>query len=242
MNKKTNILIVNDDGIEAYGIAKLAAMAANFGDVWVVAPEGQCSGMSQRLTIFSELNVQEREFPATVRAAYSVSGTPADCVKTAIKSLLPVKPDVVFSGINSGFNTGFDIAYSGTVGAAMEALLNGVPAIAFSETHVGCREVTDMFLYEIARELIKRPLAGEIWNVNFPDCTLNEYKGILRDVKIEPHCFFENFYNTAENENGCALSPYAELLDPERAENGSDLWAVLHGYIAIGRVKNMLLG
>ena len=148
----------------------------------------------------------------------------------------------MFSGINSGFNTGFDIAYSGTVGAAMEALLNGVPAIAFSETHVGCREVTDMFLYEIARELIKRPLAGEIWNVNFPDCTLNEYRGILRDVKIEPHCFFENFYNIAENENGCALSPYAELLDPERAENGSDLWAVLHGYIAIGRVKNMLLG
>ena len=78
MNKKTNILIVNDDGIDSYGIAKLAAMAANFGDVWVVAPEGQCSGMSQRLTIFSELNVQEREFPATVRAAYSVSGTPAD--------------------------------------------------------------------------------------------------------------------------------------------------------------------
>ena len=93
MNKKTNILIVNDDGIESYGIAKLAAMAANFGDVWVVAPEGQCSGMSQRLTIFSELNVQEREFPATVRAAYSVSGTPADCVKVALKSLLPVWPD-----------------------------------------------------------------------------------------------------------------------------------------------------
>ena len=242
MNKRLNILVANDDGIASPGLLRLANAAARLGDVWVAAPAGQCSGMSQRLTIFSELNVQERDFPATVRAAYSVSGTPADCVKTAIKSLLPVKPDVVFSGINSGFNTGFDIAYSGTVGAAMEALLNGVPAIAFSETHVGCREVTDMFLYEIARELIKRPLAGEIWNVNFPDCTLNEYRGILRDVTIEPHCFFENFYNTAENENGCALSPYAELLDPERAENGSDLWAVLHGYIAIGRVKNMLLG
>ena len=127
MNKKTNILIVNDDGIESYGIAKLAAMAANFGDVWVVAPEGQCSGMSQRLTIFSELNVQEREFPATVRAAYSVSGTPADCVKVALKSLLPVWPDYVFSGINAGFNAGYDIAYSGTVGAAMEAVLHDIP-------------------------------------------------------------------------------------------------------------------
>ena len=242
MNKRLNILVANDDGIASPGLLRLANAAARLGDVWVAAPAGQCSGMSQKITIAGEISVEKRNFPADVKAAYSISGTPADCVKTAIKSLLPVKPDVVFSGINSGFNTGFDIAYSGTVGAAMEALMNGVPAIACSDSHGGCREVTDMFLYEIARELIKRPLAGEIWNVNFPDCTLNEYKGILRDVKIEPHCFFENFYNTAENENGCALSPYAELLDPERAENGSDLWAVLHGYIAIGRVKNMLLG
>ena len=242
MDKKLKILLVNDDGISSPGIVHLAEMAMQLGEVWVAAPSSQCSAMSQKLTIFQPLDVEEYDFPLPVAGAYSIGGTPADCVKTALKAVLPIRPDVVFSGINSGFNTGFDIAYSGTVGAAMEALLNGVPAIAFSETHVGCREVTDMFLYEIARELIKRPLAGEIWNVNFPDCTLNEYKGILRDVKIEPHCFFENFYNTAENENGCALSPYAELLDPERAENGSDLWAVLHGYIAIGRVKNMLLG
>ena len=233
MNKRLNILVANDDGIASPGLLRLANAAARLGDVWVAAPQGQCSGMSQKITIAGEISIEKRNFPADVKAAYAIGGTPADCVKTAIKSLLPV---------NSGFNMGFDIAYSGTVGAAMEALLNGVPAIAFSETHVGCREVTDMFLYEIARELIKRPLAGEIWNVNFPDCTLNEYRGILRDVKIEPHCFFENFYNTAENENGCALSPYAELLDPECTEKGSDLWAVLHGYIAIGRVKNMLLG
>lgn len=242
MNKRLNILVANDDGIDSPGLLRLANAAARLGDVWVAAPAGQCSGMSQKITIAGEISVEKRELPADVKAAYAIGGTPADCVKTAIKSLLPVKPDVVFSGINSGFNTGFDIAYSGTVGAAMEALLNGVPAIAFSETHVGCREVTDMFLYEIARELIQRPLAGEIWNVNFPDCTLNEYKGILRDVKIEQHCFYENHYTRAEKENSCALSPYAELLDPERTENGSDLWAVLHGYIAIGRVKNMILG
>ena len=242
MDKKLKILLVNDDGISSPGIVHLAEMAMQLGEVWVAAPSSQCSAMSQKLTIFQPLDVEEYDFPLPVAGAYSIGGTPADCVKTALKALLPIRPDVVFSGINIGYNAGFDIAYSGTVGAAMEALLNGVPAIAFSETHVGCREVTDMFLYEIARELIQRPLAGEIWNVNFPDCTLNEYRGILRDVKIEPHCFFENFYNTAENENGCALSPYAELLDPEYTEKGSDLWAVLHGCIAIGRVKNMLLG
>ena len=242
MNKRLNILVANDDGIASPGLLRLANAAARLGDVWVAAPAGQCSGMSQKITIAGEISIEKRNFPADVKAAYAIGGTPADCVKTAIKSLLPIKPDVVISGINSGFNTGFDIAYSGTVGAAMEALLNGVPAIAFSETHVGCREVTDMFLYEIARELIKRPLAGEIWNVNFPDCTLNEYRGIMRDVKIEPHCFFDNIYNRVETENGCTLSPSAKLLTAENAAEGSDLWAVLHGYIAIGRVKNMLLG
>ena len=210
MNKRLNILVANDDGIASPGLLRLANASARLGDVWVAAPAGQCSGMSQKITIAGEISVEKRNFPADVKAAYAIGGTPADCVKTAIKSLLPIKPDVVFSGINSGFNTGFDIAYSGTVGAAMEALLNGVPAIAFSETHVGCREVTDMFLYEIARELIKRPLAGEIWNVNFPDCTLNEYRGIMRDVKIEPHCFFDNIYNRVETENGCTLSPSAK--------------------------------
>ena len=128
MNKRLNILVANDDGIASPGLLRLANAAARLGDVWVAAPAGQCSGMSQKITIAGEISVEKRNFPADVKAAYVISGTPADCVKTAIKSLLPVKPDVVFSGINSGFNTGFDIAYSGTVGAAMEALLNGVPA------------------------------------------------------------------------------------------------------------------
>lgn len=190
MNKKTNILIVNDDGIESYGIAKLAAMAANFGDVWVVAPEGQCSGMSQRLTIFSELNVQEREFPATVRAAYSVSGTPADCVKVALKSLLPVWPDYVFSGINAGFNAGYDIAYSGTVGAAMEAVLHDIPAIAFSTQHDGSYEITDKYLMPIAEELMQKSNAGEIWNVNFPGGQACDFKGIIRGAEAAQSFFF----------------------------------------------------
>ena len=235
------VLLTNDDGIRAEGLRAMYRALREAGHtVHVVAPMHEQSGVGHSLTFFDPLRAHKIEEPDF--EGLGLYGTPTDCVKLALGNLLKKRPDMVISGINAGSNVGPDILYSGTVGAAMEALLNGVPAIAFSETHVGCREVTDMFLYEIARELIQRPLAGEIWNVNFPDCTLNEYKGILRDVKIEPHCFFENFYNTAENENGCALSPYAELLDPERAENGSDLWAVLHGYIAIGRVKNMLLG
>lgn len=240
MNKKTNILIVNDDGIEAYGIAKLAAMAANFGDVWVVAPEGQCSGMSQRLTIFSELNVQEREFPATVRAAYSVSGTPADCVKVALKSLLPVWPDYVFSGINAGFNAGYDIAYSGTVGAAMEAVLHDIPAIAFSTQHDGSYEITDKYLMPIAEELMQKSNAGEIWNVNFPGGQACDFKGIIRGAEAAQSFFFENDYQKLERDGKIVFTPFAKLLGPNDAPKGTDVWAVLNGYIAIGRIENAL--
>ena len=240
MNKKTNILIVNDDGIESYGIAKLAAMAANFGDVWVVAPEGQCSGMSQRLTIFSGLNVQEREFPATVRAAYSVSGTPADCVKVALKSLLPVWPDYVFSGINAGFNAGYDIAYSGTVGAAMEAVLHDIPAIAFSTQHDGSYEITDKYLMPIAEELMQKSNAGEIWNVNFPGGQACDFKGIIRGTEAAQSFFFENDYQKLERDGKIVFTPFAKLLGPNDAPKGTDVWAVLNGYIAIGRIKNAL--
>ena len=240
MNKKTNILIVNDDGIESYGIAKRAAMAANFGDVWVVAPEGQCRGMSQRLTIFSELNVQEREFPATVRAAYSVSGTPADCVKVALKSLLPVWPDYVFSGINAGFNAGYDIAYSGTVGAAMEAVLHDIPAIAFSTQHDGSYEITDKYLMPIAEELMQKSNAGEIWNVNFPGGQACDFKGIIRGTEAAQSFFFENDYQKLERDGKIVFTPFAKLLGPNDAPKGTDVWAVLNGYIAIGRIKNAL--
>ena len=80
---------------------------------------------------WEKLVLTPHDFPVPVEGAWSLSGTPADCVQVALDGLLPVKPDFVFSGMNNGYNTGMDIAYSGTVGAAMEALMNGIPAIAF---------------------------------------------------------------------------------------------------------------
>lgn len=240
MNNRRNILIANDDGIQSPGIVRLAEAASNFGDVWVVAPEGQCSGMSQKLTIFNELNAMRRDFPSAVKGAYAISGTPADCVKVALKSLMPAAPDVVFSGINAGYNAGYDIAYSGTIGAAMEAVLHGIPAIAFSESHDGCHEVTDKYLCAIMEELIDQPLYGEIWNVNFPGCPEAGFRGIIRDIEPAPNFFFDNDYNSAEEKNGYVLTPYARLLGPDDAPRGSDVWAVLNGYIAIGRIRNMV--
>ena len=127
-----NILISNDDGIRAEGIARLAAAALPFGRVYVAAPQSQCSGMSQKLTIRGTLAVEQADFPVPVEAAWAVGGTPADCVKAAVKALVPCRPDVVLTGVNQGWNAGLDIAYSGTIGAALEGVMSGIPAIAFS--------------------------------------------------------------------------------------------------------------
>lgn len=142
--------------------------------------------------------------------AYSIGGTPADCVKTALKAVLPIRPDVVFSGINIGYNAGFDIAYSGTVAAAMEAVMNGIPAIAFSAQHDGSYDVTDRYILDIARELLAAPLApGEIWNVNFPGCPLDEFKGILHERTIAPKFIFDNTYSANHRSGGMTLIPDA---------------------------------
>ena len=119
------ILITNDDGINAIGIHKLAEMAKKLGEVWVVAPEGQCSAMSQKITVSDKIRLAKApDFPVSGVKAYRLGGTPADCVKVAVEYLMTEKPDVVFSGINNGYNAGIEVSYSGTVAAAMEALLN----------------------------------------------------------------------------------------------------------------------
>lgn len=241
--KRLKILIANDDGIESEGLLRLARMAAKLGDVWVCAPAGQCSAMSQRLTIFNELTVQERSLDADVKAAYSLTGTPADCVKVALSHLLPEKPDYVFSGINFGYNTGYDIAYSGTVGAAMEAVMSHIPAIAFSSQHDGSFDVTDQYLLPLARELIEKGQGeGEIWNVNFPGCPLEAFKGILYDRKICAADMFDNYYIETDLGNGARrLEVHAKCIQADVAQEGTDIRAVLDNYISVSKIKSMVL-
>ena len=241
MMKRLKILIANDDGIRSEGIAHLARAAAQFGSVWVAAPERQCSGMSVRLTISetSEMAVYRYDFPAPVEAAWSVDGTPADCVKVALHALLPFTPDVVLSGINDGMNAGLDVAYSGTVGAATEAALHGIPAIAVSMRDDKSFEVTDHYLPAILEELLDQPPArGELWNVNFPTCPLSDCRGILRDRFPEKRSYYENYYHCVREENGVQyLSPKATVLRPDEVTDGSDIQAVLNGFVSIGKVR-----
>lgn len=240
-SNRYRILVVNDDGIQAEGIRRLAAAAARLGEVVVAAPKNQCSAMSHRITVFQPLEVKRVEFPVEGVTAFQVDGTPADCVKAALSGLMPERPDFVFSGINYGYNAGADILYSGTVGAAMEGLLHGIPAIAFSSEKDGGYEITDQWLLPIAKELMEKdPGQGCIWNVNFPGGSPAQLKGIRRDVKPSAHPFYQDYYERTEEEAGCFyLNPaYVPIT---QAEPESDIQAVLEHFIAVGAIRNTVL-
>ncbi len=173
------ILVTNDDGILAPGIKVLQKIAMSLSkDVWVVAPAVEQSATAHSLTIRRPLEVR-RLSPRR----FAVEGTPTDCVLLAINQLIKGrKPDLVLSGVNRGANLGEDITYSGTVAAAMEATLLGIPAIAFSQSrhkqHVYWT-VAEHYIPEIIKKV--RDMAwpkGVLLNVNFPHCPVNEVKGI----------------------------------------------------------------
>ncbi|WP_084596311.1 5'/3'-nucleotidase SurE [Pseudomonas massiliensis] len=164
------VLLTNDDGIDAPGLATLEAVANDLGvEVWVVAPDHDQSGVSHALSLHQPLRVTNRG-----SRRFSVSGTPGDCVAMAICELMPARPQLVLSGINKGANLGRETAFSGTVGAAMAALLMGLPAIALSQAFTR----RDAVRWETARQLapgVIRQLWAARWspdaclNVNFPD-------------------------------------------------------------------------
>ncbi len=163
------ILISNDDGYQAPGIVALHDALQSIADVEVVAPEHNNSAKSNALTLHSPLYVH--------RAANGfryVNGTPADCVHIALTGLLGYRPDLVVSGINNGANMGDDTIYSGTVGAAMEGYLFGIPAIAFSQVDKGWGEIESAArkAREIVQQMERQKLVGEapwLLNVNIPN-------------------------------------------------------------------------
>ena len=238
------ILVVNDDGIAAPGLAALAHVAAELGEVWVVAPSEQCSGMSQKLSLFNEMPLRAAPFPIPVQAAWSLGGTPADCVKVALDHLLDFKPDYIFSGVNDGWNAGYDIAYSGTIGACYEAVMNGVPAIAFSTRGRSELELAEQYMPRLARELIARGQGpGEIWNVNFPGGSVSELRGVLYGRAIAPMQLYNGVFTARDHPEGHRmLSQRGVPIGPGIAPAGSDIAAVLDGYISVGKIMSPVMG
>jgi 5'-nucleotidase len=170
------ILVSNDDGYQAPGIAALAEAMRSLGDVTVVAPEQNSSGASNSLTLNRPLTVWQAPGGATV-----VTGTPSDCVHVALTGLLDHRPDLIVSGINDGQNMGDDTIYSGTVAAAMEGYLFGIPAIAFSLVDKGNAHLDSAA--RVARDIVarylRRPIAAPfLLNVNIPNLPHGDIKGV----------------------------------------------------------------
>ncbi len=234
------ILITNDDGIHSKGLERLAGIASAFGRVWVVAPDGQRSAASHSITFHHPLDVFPCDYPVRGVRAFTCSGTPADCARIGILHLLPEKPDVLLSGINFGYNMASDIQYSGTVGAAFEAERHGVPAIALSEGTGDDHRLTDRELPGILEMLIGRKLpAGQVYNVNFPQCSPEECKGILENRTVSRGAIYRGRYTEEEKLPGGGIRLRAEGIYNEESEEGTDFRALIDKYISISVIRNI---
>ncbi|MFO1345924.1 MAG: 5'/3'-nucleotidase SurE [Rhodocyclaceae bacterium] len=223
------ILLSNDDGYFAPGIDHLARALADLGEITVVAPERDRSGASNSLTLDRPLSLRR-----TANGFYHVNGTPTDCVHLAVTGMLDTLPDMVVSGINHGANMGDDTIYSGTVAAATEGYLLGVPAIAMSL--VGKSGTHFATAAHVAHQLVQRYLANPVkepmlLNVNVPDIPLAELKGIKvtrlgRRHKAEPVVKA----TTPRGETVYWVGAAGEAAD---AGEGTDFHAVASNYASV---------
>ncbi|WP_108652347.1 5'/3'-nucleotidase SurE [Dongshaea marina] len=222
------ILISNDDGVHAEGISVLSLALSEIAEVVTVAPDRNCSGASNSLTLETPLRVQ----PVEGSGFLAVNGTPTDCVHLALNELVSPEPDLVISGINHGANLGDDVIYSGTVAAATEGRHLGLPAIAISL--VGDKHFASaaQVAVQLVKRLQKQPLpADQILNVNVPDLPYAELKGFKITRQGARHRA-EEMIRTQDPRGKTIfwLGPPGERQD---AGDGTDFAAVDEGFVSI---------
>jgi len=211
------ILISNDDGISAPGLAALLEAVADLGELTVVAPDSPQSAAGHAITLQHPLTVQPVHLSDLCSAAFSVDGRPADCVRLAIKQIMPSPPDLVLTGINAGANVGVNVFYSGTVAAAAEAVICGRPAVAFSASLAGGGQPDFARVAELCRWVLERlplpPEARGLVNVNIP--TLGPAKPLGVRVVHQSTAELDDRYH-----------PHGD--EPQRAYKLSDEYAFAH--------------
>ncbi|GFZ83301.1 5'-nucleotidase SurE [Rickettsiales bacterium] len=226
------VLITNDDGIQATGLSVLESIANKiFEEVWVVAPDTECSGFAHSIT-----GLRPIRFRQLSERRFSISGTPADCVIMAVNEIMAhKKPDLVLSGVNRGDNIGECVTYSGTVGAAMEAALSGIPAIALSQAYKRHHPVPWKIAEELGVQLMKK-FAAMGWpkklflNVNFPMQTPVKGIAVTKQGKNIAHCAVTSNIDPRG-------MPYYWLdtlrHNPEKDPENTDISSLQEGYITI---------
>jgi 5'-nucleotidase len=232
-NKQPLILITNDDGVHAKGINELIEGIRSLGEVVVIAPDGARSGMSSAISSLNpiRLNLVKKEEGLTV---YSCTGTPVDCVKLGVNEILERKPDLLVSGINHGSNSAICVIYSGTIGAALEGCILGIPSLGVSlEDHSADADFSQAVKYGklVAEKILKDGLPkGVCLNLNVP--SIPEVKGLK--ISTQTKGYWAKEFQRSQDPMGKTvywLTGRFTNEDPDNEQN--DEWALSHGYAAL---------
>lgn len=236
--KRPLILVTNDDGISSKGISTLIRAVKPFGDIVVVAPDSPQSGMGHAITIHDPIRLNPSDLH-NVKQEFSTSGTPVDCVKLAVYEVLKSKPDLLVSGINHGANTATNVLYSGTMSAAVEGSMEGIPSIGFSLDSFDS-DADFGVAAEVVRIVVQKALQNGLpentcLNVNIPYISLEEHQGI--HVCRQAHAFWEDRFESRKDQFG---RPYfwltGDFKDVEQSEE-SDLYWISKGYTTVVPTK-----
>jgi 5'-nucleotidase len=235
MNSKPLILVTNDDGITAPGIRMLIEVMNEIGDVVVVAPDSPQSAMGHAITINSTLHCHKIKVTEGPQEEFSCSGTPADCVKLAVNELMDKKPDLCVSGINHGSNSSINVIYSGTMSAAIEAGIQGIPAIGFSLLDFSWNaDFTPLkkIISQITLEALSHKIPwGVVLNVNFPKLREQQIKGIkiCRQAKAN---WVEEFDKRTNPMGKKYYWLTGTFVNDDKGED-TDEWALSKGFVSV---------
>ena len=230
------ILLTNDDGINAPGLAVLEKIAAALSDdIWIVAPADEQSGAGHSLSLSHPIRLRTH-----AERRFSVTGTPTDAVAMALKQVLPEPPDLILSGVNRGANLGDDITYSGTVSAAMEGALAGIRSIALSQVYRRAApgenvrfDAAESWGEQVLRPLVDIPFAERtLVNINFPGVAAKEVKGI-RTVRQGFHDYARGSLTKCVDPRGFPYYWFGLDALEHTPGHESDLEAIADGYISV---------
>lgn len=237
VTRKPRILVCNDDGIDAPGIYALVQELRRIGSVTVAAPDKQQSAVGHAITMSYPLRMKEFRKDGKF-FGYAVQGTPADCVKLAVRAILKQKPDLVVSGINHGSNTAISIIYSGTVSAATEGTILGIPSIAASVTTYGKVDFrfSAKFVRKLAVQVLKKGLPERtLLNVNVPPLKEVDIKGVL--VTRQGRSVWNDTFDTRRDPGNKEYFWLTGGLDEADTDLEFDQAAVRKNYISISPIQ-----
>ncbi len=231
------VLVSNDDGIYATGINTLVERLCRQYEVYVVAPDRERSATGHALTLHKPLRVDEITMGCPVKVAYAITGTPSDCIKISLNAILLERPDVVVSGINHGPNLGADVLYSGTVSAALEGALNGIPSIAVSLLN-GYDKNADFrpgaeYIAAMIPQVIKAGLPPRTFlNVNIPAVPLNDMTGI-KLTTLGVRLYTDTYEKRVDPRNQVYYWLAGEILNDSDESPESDVVTMRNNMISI---------